>query len=560
MSIFITPRSSAFGQNVRPPAGAKWYFFEAGTTTPKPSYTTNDETVAQSHPVVADGNGLFAAIYISGVYKARLTDADDVQIYEEDNLQGPGSGLAIQTSTFDSNTNGGDYPLTGSLGTAYIVSETFTTNAQSGSNKLKDGDMIYANKAGATDIDADWNIIRGVISNIGSSSLTAAASISTDCSKGTVFPVTLDQNSTLANPTEKTIGQTYTWVITQDATGSRTLAYGTDFDFIGDSFINPEASSVTVIKGTVTSSTNIKCEILTGQERSASIEYTDLIAKYVSATTVDVDIRKLKLLDENNNSIVVENIDLTLDITDSATRYGGVELASHWYQIFLHCDSDKDVSGALVPDLTGTATSDVANKLVDASADFVTYKVTVGSIAYNHDDNTSGIVTAVDDLNTLSFDTDLFPDGNESYTIHIVEPVLNGSFKANISAVYNDSGSNFDDFHQTDNKVALQDTLILSGGAATSYTSLSLSAVIPISAKKANGSGRADDNDGNGAAQLDLASKSSGIGYKKVQINTLNANAIIEIPVDLIILEPQRIYYKISSGDRANIRISNYCY
>lgn len=68
-----------------------------------------------------------------------------------------------------------------------------------------------------------------------------------------------------------------------------------------------------------------------------------------------------------------------------------------------------------LPQITGTADTNTPDKLVDTSADFST--VNVGDIVYNTTDNTSGAVTAVDSTTTLSFATDLFPDGNENYII-----------------------------------------------------------------------------------------------------------------------------------------------
>ena len=47
------------------------------------------------------------------------------------------------------------------------------------------------------------------------------------------FSVTLAHNATLANPTNLTAGQSGSIFITQDGTGSRTLAYGTQWDFVG---------------------------------------------------------------------------------------------------------------------------------------------------------------------------------------------------------------------------------------------------------------------------------------------------------------------------------------
>jgi len=63
--------------------------------------------------------------------------------------------------------------------------------------------------------------------------LTDGANIATDASLGNVFSVTLAGNRTLLNPTNLVAGFTYIWNIKQDATGSRTLAYGALFKFPG---------------------------------------------------------------------------------------------------------------------------------------------------------------------------------------------------------------------------------------------------------------------------------------------------------------------------------------
>lgn len=61
--------------------------------------------------------------------------------------------------------------------------------------------------------------------------LVDAATIATDASVGNNFRVTLSANRTLGNPTNPTDGQTITWEILQDGTGTRTLAADTAFAF-----------------------------------------------------------------------------------------------------------------------------------------------------------------------------------------------------------------------------------------------------------------------------------------------------------------------------------------
>lgn len=65
--------------------------------------------------------------------------------------------------------------------------------------------------------------------------LTDGATITPDFSTACNFSVTLGGNRTLANPTNATAGQSGSIFIAQDGTGSRTLAYGSDWEFAGGS-------------------------------------------------------------------------------------------------------------------------------------------------------------------------------------------------------------------------------------------------------------------------------------------------------------------------------------
>lgn len=64
--------------------------------------------------------------------------------------------------------------------------------------------------------------------------LTDGTTISVDTSQGSHFRVVIAGNRTLANPTNPTDGQKVTFEIIQDATGSRTLSYGTAYAFSTD--------------------------------------------------------------------------------------------------------------------------------------------------------------------------------------------------------------------------------------------------------------------------------------------------------------------------------------
>lgn len=81
--------------------------------------------------------------------------------------------------------------------------------------------------------DRDTRNVYTKAQDVAQVTLTDAATINTDASLGNVFLVTLAGNRALANPTNLVAGQTVVWHIHQDATGGRTLSFGTLFKFQG---------------------------------------------------------------------------------------------------------------------------------------------------------------------------------------------------------------------------------------------------------------------------------------------------------------------------------------
>lgn len=84
--LFQLPKQTQIDSSVRVVPGAKAYFFETLTTTPQDTYTTAARNVAHPHPVEADANGVFPAIYLDPTlqYKLTLNTAADVLIYTVD--------------------------------------------------------------------------------------------------------------------------------------------------------------------------------------------------------------------------------------------------------------------------------------------------------------------------------------------------------------------------------------------------------------------------------------------------------------------------------------------
>lgn len=91
--------------------------------------------------------------------------------------------------------------------------------------------------------------------------LTDGSTITPDLADSNNFSVTLGGNRTLANPSNIVAGQSGSIFISQDATGSRTLAYGSYYDFAGGTAptLSTAANAVDRIDYIVRSSTSIHC-------------------------------------------------------------------------------------------------------------------------------------------------------------------------------------------------------------------------------------------------------------------------------------------------------------
>lgn len=96
------------------------------------------------------------------------------------------------------------------------------------------------------------------------SALTDGATITPDFAVANNFSVTLGGNRTLANPTNLTAGQSGVILISQDGTGSRTLAYGSAFKFPGGTAptLTTAASSVDALVYFVDSSSRISARLI----------------------------------------------------------------------------------------------------------------------------------------------------------------------------------------------------------------------------------------------------------------------------------------------------------
>ena len=91
--------------------------------------------------------------------------------------------------------------------------------------------------------------------------LTDGANISVNFATSNNFVVTLGGNRTLDNPTNQVAGQSGSIFLVQDGTGSRTLAYGSNYDFSGGTAptLTTTANAVDRIDYVVRASGSIHC-------------------------------------------------------------------------------------------------------------------------------------------------------------------------------------------------------------------------------------------------------------------------------------------------------------
>jgi len=82
------PKIQFFDANGNPLAGGKLYSYDAGTTTPRPTYTNYGGATPNANPVILDSRGEANVWLDTSLYKFKLTSATDVEIWTVDNVGG----------------------------------------------------------------------------------------------------------------------------------------------------------------------------------------------------------------------------------------------------------------------------------------------------------------------------------------------------------------------------------------------------------------------------------------------------------------------------------------
>jgi hypothetical protein len=138
-------------------------------------------------------------------------------------------------------------PLAGGTITGHVSSTSHTFSA------IVSAAAVVATSVGVTAIHVTKNTIVNVLT------LTDAASVSLSFNQGSNFALTLGGNRTLSTPTNAAVGSGGSIFVVQDGTGSRTLAYATEWHFAGGTVptLSTAAAAVDRIDYIVRTSTDI---------------------------------------------------------------------------------------------------------------------------------------------------------------------------------------------------------------------------------------------------------------------------------------------------------------
>ena len=127
-----------------------------------------------------------------------------------------------------------DLKATGVTATEFDYLDGVTSNIQTQLNAKGAGDVTLAGAQSFTGVKTFNAAAVGEVT-----ALSDGATIATDMALSNNFSVTLGGNRTLGQPTNQAVGQSGSYFITQDGTGSRTLAYHADFKWVGGSANTP---------------------------------------------------------------------------------------------------------------------------------------------------------------------------------------------------------------------------------------------------------------------------------------------------------------------------------
>jgi hypothetical protein len=262
-SLSPSIKFSALDANGNPAAGWKVYTYEAGTSTPKSTYTTSAASVANANPVVLDSRGE-ATIWLSGTYKIRLTTAADVLVWEDDNVSDGTTNGTFTNASFAGTLSISSTSVTWSGNPTHSGNHTFSGNVSVNGNTTlgnASGDTLTVNPNAVT-----WS---NNPTHSGTHTWSGAQTFSASALSAAATAVTWSGNPThsgahtwsgvqtySADPAGRIIGGTYTPTITNVANiDSSTVSGAWNYIRIGSIVIASGQVSINTTAGASTATT-----------------------------------------------------------------------------------------------------------------------------------------------------------------------------------------------------------------------------------------------------------------------------------------------------------------
>lgn len=230
----------AFDGNGDPLTGGKLYTYEAGTTTPKATYTDSTEATPHANPIILNSSGYAGSdatplgVWLGdGGYKFVLKTSADVTLWTIDNVGGDAS-TAFGGQSYDSNTN---------LNVTSVYANAVINQTAAGTLSLLpvatagEGFYFIVRKSTSSTVTIDPNASE-TINGSSTVSLTNDAIIYCDGTKWLTLlmaPVTLSGNNTFAGTN----------------TFSGTATFSNDVTFTGD-ILTPSDGTLTIASGAIT--------------------------------------------------------------------------------------------------------------------------------------------------------------------------------------------------------------------------------------------------------------------------------------------------------------------
>lgn len=242
MSVNLSPLAGAgwqfFSDDGVPLAGGLLYSYTAGTTTPEDTFSDNTGGTPNTNPIVLDAAGRVSGevwLVQGTLYKFTLATAEDVEIATWDNVTGIND---IDTTVFQDQLDlqlPAYFSAPPPIGDGTPNTGTFTTLTGTTVNATTLSVSSTVSGAGFTSLFASPPAIGGTAPAGGTFTfintpfvtLTYGATVNVDCALSDAFYMVFGAGNVSAlNFTNMKDGQTIRLYLKQDATGGRTVTWG----------------------------------------------------------------------------------------------------------------------------------------------------------------------------------------------------------------------------------------------------------------------------------------------------------------------------------------------